>query len=688
MTRTIAVLLILARVAAAEELPGADEALYSCKKRTAAVQVSFKPEVELKELLAWAVGFTCKQIVYDPRIITHKVTMMIPEAQTPQEAYELFVVALSTIGYTVVPKGKTLRIVESATAVGETVPIYAKGVPPGDAMVRYLIRPVHAQPDALGKALTAMKSKDGNVTPLGSSLVVTDYASNVRDMLKIKELVDVPGGSEGIYTIAVQHAEAAKLADKLTTLLAAPKDAPPSASAPSKILVDERTNTLILAASAAAYERVSALVQRLDIALDIEGGTAIHVYQLGSAVADELAKTLNDAIQNAAQKPAAGSAPAPAAKPEGSLALEGQARVIADAPTNKLVVMSSGRDFLAIRDVIRELDVPRRQVFIEANIVEVEVSNELALGVSSHGGMTMQNGETIGLGGVQTSHLRSLDLSTLTTATGLVGGVVGKMITGSSSLLGKNIPSYTILFQALGKDGRTNVLATPSITVVDNELGKFKAGTDVPYKKGVMPTSPVSTSTVTTNIDRKQLVLELDVKPHISANDGVLLEIKLSSDDPGDLDPELGPKWTTRAFETRVLVHDQQTIVISGLMQEREITSSEKVPLLGDIPILGYLFKYKTREKKKTNLLVTLTPYIIKSDIDLELVRERKERERDEFIGSIHSLDGMKFQPRVDYRRKRGLVEEINRAVQDVEADTAARATLKPPARVEGGLVE
>jgi len=694
MVRTLVVLILLTRVVRADD----EEQLYNCKKKPVAVQVNLKPEIDVKELITWAFGFTCKQIIYDSKIITgRKVTVIAPATQTPAEAYQLFVTALSTIGYTVVPKGKTLRIVEAATGVGETVPLLAKGTPEGDSVVRYVLRAKHAQPDTMRQAFTALKSKDGNVTLVGSLLVMTDYASNVRDMLSIAKLVDVPGGTEGIYTIPVIHADATKLSEKLNTLLASPAAAPtkpgetaaPTSSTPSKILVDDRTNTLIVAGNEAGYERVKALVDRLDIALDTDGGNTIHVYQLGSAVGEELAKTLNEAIQTQAQTKAAGK---DSKDGKDGLTLEGQVKVISDKPTNKLIVMSSSRDFLAIRDVIRALDVPRRQVFIEATIIEVEVGNDLYIGSSSHGALPVDGGNSIAIGGVQTKNLRSVDVtnpekSSIAAASGLVGGLIGKALTSSSSLLGTSIPSYAVLFQALAHNGSTNVLAAPSILVVDNEEAKFKVGSNVPYSKGVMPTSPTSNSSLTTNIDRQDLLLQLNVKPHISSDDAVLLEVTQSSEDLG-VQTALGPSWTTRAFTTRVLVHDQQTIVMSGMMQERDIREIDKVPLLGDIPILGHLFKYTTHNKKKTNLLVMLTPYIIKSDVDLDAIRERKERDHDEFIGSMRALDGMKYRPRIDYRRKRGLIEEINRSVIDVEEDAAARAKLHDPVRVTPGLVE
>jgi general secretion pathway protein D len=702
----VLVVLVPLNAFAADEV---DESIWNCKPRDTAVEITFKPEIELKELLSWAVGFTCKKFVFDPRIVStgRKVTLIAPGKQTPAQAYDMFVAALSAMGLTVVPKGRLLQIVESATAQNHKLPLYPKGAPAdGEQIIRYIMRPQYTQPESLRQAVTSLKSEIGKVDVIGTLLLVTDHASNIRDMVSLAKLVDVPGGSDGIYAIPVRHADASKLAEKLGQLLdisAASAARPASAGkttevaaptrdqlVPSKLLVDERTNTLIVAGSNAAYQRVSALVQRLDISLDIEGGTSMHVYQLGSAVAEELAKTLNDAIQAQTQSgPTDKKAPAAAATAASAdlSQLTGPVRVISDKPTNKLLVMSSGRDFLAIREVIRELDVPRRQVYIEAMILEVQMGNGLTLGTSSHGATNVGTDSSLLVGGIQAPDLKSTSLSSLANMSGLIGGIVGKSLLGSSDLFGKTIPSYAVLFQALADSTHTDILSSMPLIVVDNEQAKYKLGTNVPYIKGVMPTSVTNTQ-LTTNIDRKDLLLELEIKPHISTDDSVLLEVKQSSEDLGERDAQLGPSWSTRSIETRVLVRDQQTIVLGGLLQKRMSTTQSKVPLLGDIPVLGHLFKYSTKSQKKMNLLVLLTPYIIKDHLDLEAIRSRKQREYEEFTGSFRNLDGLRYMPRIDYTRKRGVVEEINRTILDIEAETAARAALHRPVSVQPGLVE
>ena len=727
---------------------GDDQPIYICKHATGPVAVNFKPESELKDLIAWAMGFTCKNFILDPRIVStgKKVTVMAPAKMSPADAYKLFLVALSTMGLTVVPKGNVLRIVEAATAKSETVPIYDKGIPADeDEMVRYVLKPTYAQVETLRAALDSIRSSSGSVAAAGNMLIITDYASQVRDMMSLAKTIDIPGNNEGIYTIPVKHADATQLAQKLNEILGLSASGMPSPAGggpirgrvnapgapgapgpggseeagnavPSKILVDDRTNTLIVVSSEAGYQRVKALVDRLDIVLDTEGGAAIRVYTLENALAKDLATTLNNALQGRTGAAAGGrpgapgapGAPPPQAPPAGGAgdlgaALEGQVKITNDDPTNSLIIMSSGRDYVALKDVIHRLDQPRRQVFIEALILEVQLDNTNSLGTAAHGGLPIQNGNALVLGGVETPTLNSLNVASLASLTGLIGGIVGSPLTNSQTFLGTSIPSYAVLFNALASHDNTNVLSAPHIIAIDNEKAEFSVGNNIPYQAGLSFGGiglPSTGSTGTTggtslpvgsigqNIQRQKLTLDLNITPHISGNDAVHLEIEQNTEDLGGKDPILGPTWTERKLKTQVVVHDQESVVIGGLIQERDIYSESKVPLLGDIPILGYLFKYTTKEKKKTNLLILLTPYIIKDQLDLQQIRERKTREYREFTASFSNLNEMKYEPKIDYRRKRGLIEEINRSLESVDEDAAALGAAGHRQHVQEGPVD
>jgi|HubBroStandDraft_6_1064221.scaffolds.fasta_scaffold11741_4 general secretion pathway protein D len=708
MRLTLAILVVLSRVALAEP----DPELYHCDKKPSKVEVSFKPETDLKELVSWAMGFTCKNFMFDPSYVQRgkKINVVTPEEMTPEQAYEVFLVALQTMGYAVVTQGNVLRIVESATVRAESLPAYTGGG--GEQVVRTLLRPAHAQPQTLAAALTAMKSQAGDVEVIGSMLLVTDTATHVRDMLDIVKQVDQPGGENGVYTIPIMHADATALAKELETLsstVAPPGSAPPANAAvaatattipPTKIVVDARTNSLILSTNEAGYARIKGIVDRVDLPVETETGGQLHIYPLKAAVAEEVAATLQAAISG---KAAATPATTPGAAKPGTaalanpaapgaidnLALEGQAHVIPDKATNKLIVMSTGHDFVALKHIIDELDEPRREVYIEAVIVDVETDDTNALGVSAHGVLPGTNGIT--LGGVQTGSLSSMNPGSLATATGLVGGVLGNALTsvGATQLLGTSFPSYGVLFQAMAQINHTNMISAPSIIALDNEDAKYSVGKTIPVKKGTLPVSSTNpTGLVTTDVGTQDLTLDFDIKPHISDGDDVLLEVKHSQkEESGEPDPILGPSWTTRTIETRVVAHDQQTVMLTGLTQVKELYLKTKVPVLGDIPILGTLFSYTSKEKVKSNLIILLTPYIIRNRLDIDQIRERHQREQDEFIGSLHELDTTAFHAHTDYRKKRGLVEEINRAVESVEDEASARAALAKVPMVQTGPV-
>lgn len=722
--QTVPVATTAARPAEPEASDAEDAPLFRCKQQTADVVVTFKSEVELKDLLAWVMGFTCKSFMFDPRIVStnRKVSMIVPNKLSPREAYRVFLAALGTAGFTIVPRGPVYRVVDATQAKKEALHVQHSAPGDIDQYVRYVYQPSYLAPEVLLAAWSAMKSDQGDVQVVGKLLMVADFGSNVEQMLAVARLADVPGGSEGIYTLPVLHADASKLAEKISNVLSmggagpAAGKRPELAAAPSKLVVDDRTNTLIVTGSPAAYQRIKALVERLDIALEIEGGTAIHVYPLTSAIAEELAKTLTQAIGDgrsaapttpaqparpgATPLPAQPPTPPPAAAPQAldnlGTALEGQVKVIADPPTNALIVLSSGRDFFAIRDVIRQLDLPRRQVYIEAMILEVASTDDTTVGTSAHAADVVGNSAGVVLGGVETSDVNTITINnalsagSLASSTGLLTGLIGTALKNSTTLLGTSIPSFAVLFRAVANQSTTRIVSAPSIIAVDNIEAKYKIGTNVPVTNGSITTGAtvggLAPGSTTTTVDRKDLPLTLDIKPHIS-DDTVLLEVKHEAFDKTG-ENNLGPIWSTRSFETRVVVRDQQTVVLGGLTQEKDVVAFAKVPVLGDIPLIGYLFKTRATTHARTNLLVMLTPYIIKDQRELQDIQRRKLREHEEFARSIRALDGFKYEPTIDYGKKRGVIEEINRRVIEAEQETAALTQLPHSHAVPEGSID
>jgi general secretion pathway protein D len=651
---------------------------------------------------------------------------------TARQAWSVFLVALQSMGLTVVPKGNVLEIVEYAQAKSAPLPIYTRGRPANsDQMVRAVLRPEHLPVDEVAAILGELKSKDGAVRgiPKAGVVVVTDFGSHISKMGTLLMAVDQPVLGERLYMVRVKYADATEMAQTLGEILgtkeapspaggggnvpprptrrrgrepapgeqpvmeqaAASSEAEVESAVPSKVLADERTNSLILLASEPAYLRVRALVNRLDVSVDVEGAGRIHVFQLDNADAEEMATTLTAVISGIQQPTGGGQGPGrqgqggvrqqqpepprTAATADSAAAFEGVVRVTHDKPTNSLVVVASVKDFLALREVLRKLDVPRPQVYIEATIVEIGIDNSRDLGVSWHGGAEVGDGDLI-LGGVQHGNLSSLNVATIATASGLIGGALGHLLPGSAELLGQSIPSFGILFQALANSSNLDILSSPHILTTDNEEAEISVGQNIPYQSALVGVPGGATGGAaggffpTQSIQRQDVELNLKITPQINASDEVKLVIDLTINDIASQDfAGLGPSWSKKTLKDTVVVRDQQAVVLGGLISDKITNTESKVPLLGDIPILGYLFKFTGKRKEKRNLLIVLTPYIVHNQNDLERIVERRVREQREFMRTYSTFREIKYRPETDYGRKRGLISEVNRLLRRVEAD-------------------
>jgi general secretion pathway protein D len=722
----------------------ADEGeLYRCKNlpKNAKFKVTLKPETDLKDLVNWAMSFTCRNFIFGQGIMgrASKVTIIAPAEMTPGEAWGLFLVSLQTMNLNVVPKGRTLEIVESQSTREKPLPVYKGGNTPNtDQIVRAVFRPDAVSVDDASQVLNSLKSKDGTVTPLPNMgvIIVTDYGSSIIKMAEMMKQLDQPGDGEKIYIIHIRNADASEIGNKLNEILGTRSGGSPQGGAPvqvpqnrgkapnartggapgmvdatanvtpSKIIADERTNSLIIIASEPAYQRILALVKRLDEPM--EGGEGgIHVYYLSNADAEEMSTTLSSVISGQQQRSgggAQGRAGQPGSVPQqgGAGAFEGSVRVTFDKPTNALVIVSSVKDFLAMREVVRLLDVPRRQVFVEATIMEVSLDKSRKMGLSFHGGVPTEVGgkQSLIVGGVQHGDLGTLALNPASLVGGIAGGF-GPTIPESTQILGLAIPSFGVLFQLLQTNNDVNVLSSPHILTTDNVPAEISIGQNIPVASGTgIPNLGGAAGaagaaglglSLGQQVQRQDVGLKLKITPHVNDSDMVRLEIEqeinaIASENFGGL----GASWTKRSVKTTIVVKDQEPVVIGGLMEDSVRISESKVPLLGDLPILGYLFKFKKTTKQKTNLLIFLTPYVIKDQADIRRIFDRKMQERKEFMRSYTMFVDPEYEPDIDYGRKKGLIEEINNTVRTADEDEQMlrESEVKQQQREEQGPVE
>jgi general secretion pathway protein D len=384
---------------------------------------------------------------------------------------------------------------------------------------------------------------------------------------------------------------------------------------------------------------------------------------------------------------------------------EGEVQITAHKATNSLIVMGSARDYMSLKTVIDELDLPRKQVFVEAVIMEVGLSGTRHLGAAFHSGfpydVEVDGATETGLGLLGTSFSDSsgtlssllLDPSMLQ---GLALGIQGPEIEDSESTFGVSIPAFGVVIQALQSSSDVNTLSTPHILALDNEEAEIDVGQNVPvstsFASGVGALSGLlnraggsAASTAASSmgslfpqmsIGREDVGVRLSLTPHINQFDQVRMDIEVEVSEIAD-ESDLGPIIGQRIAKTKCVMADQQTVVLGGLITDKLTQAVQKVPVLGDIPVLGRLFKRTTKRTEKRNLLIFLTPYIIRDNTDFRRIFARKMQERREFIDRFTAFDYHEVQPDIDYDRTNGMLEEMNRAILQLEDVEAARRELE-----------
>lgn len=410
---------------------------------------------------------------------------------------------------------------------------------------------------------------------------------------------------------------------------------------PLKIIADERTNSIILIADPEKTVKVRALVERLDSEVDRSGGR-FYVYQLKHADSEKLAEILNQVIsgststsnsssattgsslsrskstnksgnestsgQTAAQKIAAAMrSRSNPQNPEGKVSFEGDITIAPDTSTNSLIINATRSDYLRIKEVIDLLDLKRRQVLVEATLVEVTLNEEEGLGVELQGSLGDDNAGLVGQtnwGGLTKLISNPAELSDLTIAAASTG-----TLTLPGGLV---IPSQAVLVSALSSNSNVNVLSSPTILATDNEEAEIIVGENVPFVTSTS-TDPTNLNNTFNQIERQDVGITLRITPQISTGDYVLLKIfiEISNVVTGTRDDPNGPTTTIRTTETTVEVKNSQMIITGGLIADSVTNSTRGVPYLEDIPVIGQLFQTDGKNARRTNLLVFLTPRIV-----------------------------------------------------------------------------
>ncbi len=591
-----------------------------------------------------------RAILVDPRV-KGTITVYSEQPQTVREAWQSYQSALRGLGFAVVESGGLLKVVPEADAKLQTgtVSIGDVGVR-GDQVITQIFTLRYENPNNLVPVLRPLISANNtiNANPASHSLVITDYADNLQRIGKIIAALDSPSGTE-VEIVPLEHAVAADLAPLVQRLSDAASSSPvpgvAAAAGGTTVVADSRSNALLIrAANPARLAAVRATIEKLDRPSTLLGpGGGMWVVHLKNADAVRLATVVRAAFGafGGAAGSAGGGSPglapqqqqqaapiqpanAPLGSGGGGLITPAQPStggfIQADPATNSLVITAPEPLYKQVRALIDQLDTRRAQVYIESMIVEVASGDAADFGVQWQG-LFGRNGDKVGVVG-----------GTNFTPAGGQGNIIGvnagiaqgQINVGQGLNLGLlrsygGVLSLAGIARVLQSQAETNIISTPNLITLDNEEAKIVVGENVPFITGQF-TGAGGTSGVNTNpfqtIERKDVGITLRIRPQIGEGGAVRMTIfqEQSSvkQDVAAGTTNAGPSTTKRSIENTVVVDDGAILVLGGLIEDRFITSKSKVPLLGDIPILGALFRSESRERKRTNLMVFLRPIVMR----------------------------------------------------------------------------
>ena len=567
---------------------------------------------------------TGKNFVLDPRV---KGTINIVSARPMSRAlvYEVFLSAMRLQGFAAIEERGRVAIVPEIDAklhqstvsgpqdrsrgAGDTVQTRVFKLQYESAMQLVpLLRPLIAANNTI------------NAYQNNNTLVVTDYASNLARIEKIIESIDQPTGTDPIM-IPLRYASALDVAQTINRLFAeaAQNQASPDASQRFAVTVDARSNSILARSSdPSRLSRVRQLVAMLDTPTSAAGN--IHVVYLKNAEAVKLAEILRAIYTGEAAAGQRAAAPAGAplgqAQPPAQAAASTPGIIQADAATNSIIITAPDAIYNNLRAALEKLDVRRAQVYVEALIAEVTADKAAELGIQwqdlTGAGKTSSQvfgGTNFGTAG---QNILGISQSPSTAGRGLNVGVVKGTVTIPG--IGAQVLNIGLLVRALEADANANILSTPTLLTLDNEEAKIVIGQNVPFITGSYAVSAAATTpTPFQTVERKDVGLTLRIKPQISEGGAVRLQIFQEVSNVQDSTNASGVITNKRSVESTVLVDDGQIVVIGGLIQDSVKDAVEKVPGLGDLPLIGALFKYNTRTRSKTNLMVFLRPTLLRS---------------------------------------------------------------------------
>ncbi|HPJ92685.1 MAG TPA: type II secretion system secretin GspD, partial [Deltaproteobacteria bacterium] len=507
-------------------------------------------------------------------------------------------------------------------------------------MVTQIIPLKHADANDMRTLLSPLISKGTSqllAYPQSNVLIITDTMSNIQKIVDILNVVDVTGFAQEVRIFTLTYASASDLSTKLTEILAEDKTAQTSrirtarqagvvgGKASAKIIPYERTNALIVLASAMDMPEIEILIKTLDIPTP-SGKEDIHVYYLQYANAEDMAKVLTD-IPTPESPEAANAVKGKTTAARGTSQNQ-EIKISSDPETNSLIIYADPYAYRTIVETIKYLDIPRKQVYIKALIMEVNTEKDFKVGVEWTFFEDFKYDDGQRIGGVFGRTGQSFISSPADLPSGSLLGVVGETITIGSGDTQITFPNMTSFINAMATDSDVHIISTPQIITMDNKEAEIKVGANVPYVTKTDTDSTNINRTVRT-FDYRDVGVTLRLTPQINQQGNIRIELFQENTTlvPGQGEEEFAPTTLKRSATTTVTVKDGSTMVIGGLIGDTLTLGDTRVPLLSRIPLLGYLFKSMSNVKETTNLYIFLTPRIIDTDDKVEGLYQEKYKE-------------------------------------------------------------
>jgi len=618
----VALLFITAKAPAQDQATGGKTAANGSQRF---VSIDFN-NVDISVFIKFISELTGKNFVIDQRV-KGKVTIISPSKISVDEAYKVFESVLDVHGFATVETGKLIKIIPSPDARTKNIETRtrAKGDTDDDQVVTQLMPLRFADPDVVKRLFTPMVSKSSVILSYAptNTLIITDNYSNIARLMKILKTIDIPGVGREITIFPIHNADASKLVSLLETVFKTTGRTPakkgtPTSDRSAAFVADERTNSIIMVASEDYTNRIRSLIETLDQETP-KGKEKIHVYYLEYAVAEEIVAVLKDLPKEETQK-TGGAKEAPV--------VSDKVTITADKATNSLIITADRDDYATLVEIISQIDIPRAMVYIEALIMEVNAEKSFDLGTEWVVGDDVslaQDRQGIVGGGFTT------DESNLTFGTD--GSLVPALASGFSmglfgeavEIAGISFPSIAAIVQAYKKDRDVNILSTPQLLTTDNQEASITVGKNIPFQ----------TTTSTTNNDTynsfeyRDVGKTLKITPQINKDRLVRLNLSLEVS-ALESTTDFRPTTLKRTVETTVMVKDGSTVVIGGLIDDNFSQTEYKVPCLGDVPGLGWLFKTRSKGNEKSNLFIFITPKVIQNPDEASSVFDAKKATMDE----------------------------------------------------------